>query len=136
MITDRNFNKELVALSLEIINKEAHYQLFLLENSRNGYGAIRINNLIISINFKNNFLDFYTDTCGQRGHYIVPFMVSEKEVVNKYIIKRNLSFMDKEDEGKQDAILAILDLNNSKLIAINRNVYEFEFFNLTIHHHA
>lgn len=82
------------------------------------------------IQFKDRWLDFYIDCNGQRGHYIVRYKkyTDANPYQYKYIIRRNLSFTNKIDEGKQDAILGVLDISKCKIISIQEDKIEFESF--------
>ena len=78
-------NKELKLKALEIISKAANYQSILAEADRTGSGSIRTSNLCMHIKFKDDFFKFYIETCGQKGHYIVPYIGNGQEIKNEYI---------------------------------------------------
>jgi hypothetical protein len=80
------------------------------------------------IEFKDHWFTFYIDTCGQRGHYVIPYKAYGSIVENHYVIKRELSFTNECDEGKNKAILGVLNLAKCKAISINQNNIEFEQF--------
>ena len=80
--------------------------------------------------FKEGWFTFYNDTCGQRGHYILPYKAYGRTIPNHYIIKRSLSFENEEDKGKQNAVLGILNLEKCKAISVSEDKIEFENFTI------
>lgn len=70
----------------------------------------------------------YDDSTGQRGHYIIPYKPYGRIVEHTYVMKRVLSFVNPGDEGKDKAVLCLLNLNESKALSIHDNRIEFEYF--------
>lgn len=84
-----------------------------------------------TIQFKDRWFTFYIDTCGQRGHCIIPYNpYGLKKVPNVYTILRVLSFENDEDKGKDGAILGVIDFSKCKALSILDNKIEFENFTI------
>lgn len=81
-----------------------------------------------TVEFKKRWFTFHDDSCGQRGHYIKQYRAYGHIIPDHYIVKRVLSFTNKGDEGKEDAVLGILNLKECKVIAITELAVEFENF--------
>ncbi len=85
-----------------------------------------------TLRFKDDWFNFYIDSCGQRGHYIIPYISYGYLTKDNYIIKRALSFTNPIDEGKDKAILGVLNLTKCKVVSIEENKIEFENFTINL----
>lgn len=84
-----------------------------------------------NITFKKRWFTFYDDTCGQRGHHILPYKPYDLKVIpNHYVIRRTLSFENEVDKGKDCAILGILNLKECKALSVTDESIEFENFTI------
>lgn len=82
--------------------------------------------------FKEDFFNFYDDTCGQRGHKIEKYKgYATKPMYGLYRVIRKLSFTNEVDKGKEGAILGILDLTKTKFISLHEDKIVFD--NVTIY---
>ena len=80
-----------------------------------------------AIVFKDRWFDFYIDNCGQRGHYILPYVSYGKKVIkDNYIVRRILSFDNLVDKGKNHAVLGVVNLKECKVVSITSNYVQFE----------
>lgn len=79
------------------------------------------------ISFKEDFFNFYDDTCGQRLHKVEKYKgYGTKPMYGIYKIFRKLSFTNQIDVGKDGAVLGILDLTRTELISIHKDRVVFE----------
>lgn len=83
------------------------------------------------IHFDDSWYSFNHDLSGQRGHYIVPYKGYGAIIEDHYLIKRALMFVNQGDEGKEGAILGILNLKKYKVTAIKKN--KIKFLNFTFY---
>ena len=72
------------------------------------------------VSFKEDIFNFYYDNSGQRLHKVELYKGYDvKPIYGMFKITRKLSFTNKEDEGKDGAVLGILDLTKAELISIH-----------------
>lgn len=83
------------------------------------------------IQFNNDAFSFYDDTCGQREHKVEQYIAYGHKVKDHLRVIRKLTFTNKVDEGKEGAILGIIDLGKLTLLSIEEKKVVFTL--LTIH---
>lgn len=82
-----------------------------------------------AIVFKDRWFDFYIDNCGQRGHYVLPYVTYGKKVIkDSYIVRRILSFNNEPDVGKEHAVLGVIRLHECKVVSITSDYVQFDMF--------
>jgi len=84
------------------------------------------------VEFNNNFFSFYDDTCGQRLYRIEPYKGYDKTpIYGMFRVIRKLAFTNQIDEGKEGAILGILNLTHCDFVSLHKDKVVFD--NITIY---
>jgi hypothetical protein len=85
-----------------------------------------------TIIFNDDWFTFYFDDSGQRGHYIIPYIRVNNIIPDHYVVKRVLKFVNMGDEGKDKAILGVLNLKKCNVVSITENSVIFESFKIVL----
>jgi hypothetical protein len=83
------------------------------------------------IDFRDIAVSFYDDTCGQREHKVEQYIAYGTRIKNHLRITRKLSFTNKVDEGKEGAILAIINMDQLAVLCIGKNEVIFDMLTIS-----
>ena len=95
------------------------------------------NEIKFNIEYDNSLLRTYDDSSGQRSCYLEYYGYGKQDKVRYpevFKVKRNLVFTNKGDEGKQGAVLFILNLANPvSKICISERAASFNGFTISLY---